>query len=92
MDFWLGLACTHSSPWIIQVLETYSESLGGSRRNETTRDLGGVLGDGEDLVGVEWKQGESAGVFAADVGLGSPVLDGRCVFIQGGVVGAVTWD
>ena len=42
MDFWLGLACTHSSPWIIQVLETYSESLGGSRRNETTRDLNGV--------------------------------------------------
>ena len=30
-------------------------------------------------------------MFAADVGLGSPELDGRCVFIQGGVVGALTW-
>ena len=63
-----------------------------SSSNSELGVLGGVLGDGEDLVGVEWKQGESAGVFAADVGLGSPVLDGRCVFIQGGVVGAVTWD
>jgi len=38
MDFWLGLACTHSSPWIFQVLETYSESPGvpeGTRRPET---------------------------------------------------------